>query len=244
MSVGRVFKGDMLTETQEKLLQKYADGECNALEKLMIQRLRKRPEALSYLSDLEAISPQIKSTMELHSQQAGSQSVDLWDRISVRLEQEDRAALFLGKRKPVVVERFSFFSKQAYVGAGALAAACLALLVVIPSSKSGSISNPAGTSTVANEQSGIPSINLASTNTNRLEPPRFLNSGEVPTSVEVDWMHSAGRVKMIQSPEGGSDIIWVRRPANANPIVRSRRPVVSPSFSYSQDLGSTQLFSK
>jgi hypothetical protein len=232
MKVPHVYKGDMLTETQEKLLQKYTDGECNLLERLRIQRLRTSPSGRAYLASLTACSPQIRAGLELRGQEAGSQDVDLWSRIALRLEQEDRAALFLGKRKPVLAEKFSFFPKPVFLGAGALATACLALLMFVPGTRTGNL-NP----------SGVPGVNLASTNTSRLDPPRFLNN-DVPTSVEVDWMRSNGRVKMIQSPEGGSDIIWVRRPTHNLPVVQSRHPVVTPSFSSYEDLGPTEMFSK
>lgn len=129
-----------LSQKQELLLLAYLDGECGLLAKLWVKSLlARKPEARSYLAGMkeaalgigEALSP--KSIVETNVAGSKPYAPDLWNRISARIEQEQRAEVFLGKRRLVGEKMKVWKMEWAPLGwgfSGAVVAAGLALVMV------------------------------------------------------------------------------------------------------------------
>lgn len=84
-----------LTEKQQMLLSSYLDNQCSFLNRLRVERLmRTNSEARSFIAMFRASSQLCKS---LSSQQTND--TDLWQRICIRIENEERAARYLGERE-------------------------------------------------------------------------------------------------------------------------------------------------
>ena len=86
-----------LSEQQQLLLMSLHDGECGVFSRWRANRLvSQSPKAAEFIATLDAISEGIDSSVAGEVPQlAGS----LWEGISRRIEQEERAALFLGERR-------------------------------------------------------------------------------------------------------------------------------------------------
>lgn len=193
-----------LSEREERILQRFADGECWFLQSLMAKRLLSRnPAAQIFLSDLKAVSQSLSGYSQFVSSE---DSCDLWTRISARINAEERGELMLGKRE--MRQPQNLFSNLAEMrfgfGAAGVAVAALALIVaVLP-----------GTDTVStpSQMASLPSQELSpvSLGGSASEPIRMI-SKRIPGSVEVDWMRSDGRVRMMHGADERAPIIWVKR---------------------------------
>ncbi len=93
--------GSRLTEQEEQLLMKFADGECRWCGVRFLGRLRARwliahkSCAQDFLNSLSLVR---NSVGHLISKEEPV-SADLWDRIERRIEQEERAVVYLGKQE-------------------------------------------------------------------------------------------------------------------------------------------------
>jgi hypothetical protein len=124
-----------LSEQQELLLSSYVDDECSLLSRLRAERLIKRNESAKlFVQNLKNTSQTYRSLFS-----ETPTSPDLWDKISQRIDAEERASLYLGQRKsetvaPHISGLANFFSKQALIGglSGAAVAACVLMLVSRP----------------------------------------------------------------------------------------------------------------
>jgi len=149
-------------------------------------------------------------------------SPDLWDKINTRINAEERAALYLGQRKPVATANEGsfashFFSKQALFGglSGAAIAACVLVLISRPTKSGEIIPVYTGGPVAAQNASAFHQASLGA-------PQREVAPG---SSMEVDWMRSNGSLKIIQSPNDKSAILWVRRKgATSGASARVRKP--------------------
>jgi hypothetical protein len=220
-----------LTESQQQLLLRHFDGECNRLQRWYAERLLSRQaSARSFVDQLTTM----ENVVEDWCQKRCEVRVDLWDRISARIEQEEYMALNV---EPVVeTEGFlsKFFEKMAWGFGGAFAAACLALVVVYstsPNGEGGGADFLAGQSLVGISESESFASTIGSrslpvdfsskqpqtvpvANSESFAAPIGNSSGfnrHDPYNLELDWMRSDGRVKLIQDPLGRSAIIWVKR---------------------------------
>ncbi|MFM1848855.1 MAG: hypothetical protein RL417_2329 [Pseudomonadota bacterium] len=190
-------RADSLTGREERLLSKLHDGECGFVERFRAERIRDRSaparEFLALLNNTKKLAEERASRIE---------KGDLWSGIMTRIAQEERAEIFLGRRRTTAVERFfGFLREHRHVAWGIPSGAALAGLIVLfvaptPGSQN---ETPFG---VANG-SGVraPVVNLASSSGARVRQP-----------VEVDWVRGNGRVRVMQDPHRNSAIIWVRRP--------------------------------
>ena len=203
---------DRLTEAQERLLLRYADGECRWLERVWARRLAAKSRAATFfLADMTCTSHGLRDVVRQHG------TVDLWSRIETRITQEERAALFLGQRKNrrewQVVVRELFRGGLAPAGAFVAAALLLAVTPAGPammawfSDGQASVGSP-GVSGSAVVRAPVAPVNLVAEGSSRRSPGRLRDQ----SGVEVDWVRSRGRVRVIQDEENRSAIIWVRRP--------------------------------
>lgn len=243
-----------LSEKQELLIMRYYDGEVSFLEKYRAKSLlSNNSEAEAFWMVLDEAARGSRIVIEERSETAGE--VDLWSRIERRIEQEERAEFFLGRRELEQDTRSrhsffdAFFAKGFASGFAGAAAAVFLGLMVLPGSIQ-TLSVPAQSAVI--RQTGTPivlrdmnasteaAVNLASGNSSNygvsagvnsgvpgslnVPAPRFLESAAQGVDedyvepriiesrpVEVDWMRSDGRVRMVHDPSESSPIIWVKR---------------------------------
>lgn len=206
---------ETLTAREERLLCKLHDGECGVLARWRAERLVERnPAAREFVAAL-ALSKEV-----VVERGACVERCDLWSDIATRIAQEERAELFLGKRRETPVERFlSFLREHRQVAWGIPSGAVLAGLIlffVAPNPGSDSVKKFG----VAKTNTGrAPVVNLASTDKARARQP-----------VEVDWVRGNGRVRVMQDPSRNSAIIWVRRPQSPR-FLPGERVVAPPPLS-------------
>jgi hypothetical protein len=204
-----------LTENQEILLSQYSDGECGMWRAILAKRLiSKNPAAKDFLLILQSV----KDTCTLEFNSAPPPSIDLWDRISTRITQEERSALYLGERRlehkaepawgepnwsSALWNRMR--SPYAVVG-GVTGAACAAILLTVMYRPSNVVSFSAPQTAMQNTMPYVQPVAVSG----KSYRPRVAAPLQQP-SLEVDWMRSHGSVKVIPDPNGSSAIIWVRR---------------------------------
>lgn len=207
-----------LTEKQQMLLSAYVDDECSRLSRFFAERLIKtNSEARLFVQNLKNTSQTYRSLAT-----SNDSSVNLWDRISQRIEGEERAALYLGQRKPVttsnapsLLERL--LSRQAIVGglSGAAIAATVLLLVSRPSKPGEILPVYTGGPVAAHNSSAFHQASLGN------EPQSF----GARSAMEVDWMRGNGSFNIIQNPNDKSAIIWVRkRPSTGTSRAQGIKP--------------------
>lgn len=193
-----------LSEKQQLLLSSYIDNECSYISRFLAERLiRTNPEAKLFVQN-------IRNTAQTYRALATPKdtSVDLWDRISTRIDGEERAALYLGQRKPIVETNDSpllgrLLSRQVVFGglSGAAIAATVLIMISRPT-KSGEILPvyTGGTGAAVNS-SAFHQASLGA------QEAGF----GARSTMEVDWMRANGPLKIIQNPSGKSGIIWVQK---------------------------------
>jgi hypothetical protein len=192
-----------LSEKQQLLLSSYVDNECSFLSRFLAERLVKTNEkAQLFVHNLKNTSQACKAHIA-----SSDPSVDLWDRISARIDGEERAALYLGQRKPVVNTSASLMekllSRQAVLGglSGAAVAATVLVFVSRPSKPGEILPVYTGGPVAAHKSSAFHQASLGN------ESQAFGNQ----SAMEVDWMRGNGSFKIIQNPTDKSAIIWVRK---------------------------------
>ncbi len=192
-----------LSEKQQLLLSSYVDNECSFFSRFFAERLVKTSEeAQRFVNNLKNTSQACKAHIA-----SNDPSVDLWDRIAQRLDGEERAAVYLGQRKPVVDPTPSLMekllSRQAVIGglSGAAVAATVLVFVARPSKPGEILPVYTGGPVAAHNSSAF---HQAALNNNT---QAFGNQ----SAMEVDWMRGNGSFKIIQNPTDKSAIIWVRK---------------------------------
>jgi hypothetical protein len=193
-----------LNEKQQLLLSSYIDNECSFLSRFLAERLiRTNNEAKLFIQNL-------KNTTQTYRALTTSRdlSVDLWDRISTRIDGEERAALYLGHRKPVVESDSSsplgrLFSRQ--VVFGGLSGAAIAATVLVM------ISRPTKSGEILPVYTGSPGAAVNSSAFHQASLGAQRTESGPRTTMEVDWMRANGSLKIIQHPGEKSGIIWIRK---------------------------------
>lgn len=200
-----------LSEKQQILLSCYIDNECSVISRLFAERLIKtNSEARLFIQNLKNSSQTYRSLTSNHDT-----TIDLWDRISTRIHSEERAALYLGQRKPVGdIAGPSLFekllSRQALIGglSGAAIAATVLVFISRPSRPGEILPVYTGGPVAAHNSSAFHQASLGN-ETQPLGPS---------SAMEVDWMRGNGSFKIIQNPQDKSAIIWVRKRAFSDPV--------------------------
>lgn len=212
-----------LSESEEILLMKFFDGQCSFLERGKAQRLIEQSQsACEFMDSMRGCSESVRNV------KAQSTKIDLWQEVSRRIEAEEHAALFLGKRdthtRPSLGERISgFFGSTWNLGmSGAAVAAGLALFVILP----------AKTATAPGSEQMVELVRGVSLDTGDEDSPvRPVGSHGRPqiinepstNVVEVDWMRSDGRLRMLHQPSERSAVIWVKRRDPSARVRQGRR---------------------
>lgn len=206
----------MLSEREERLLSQYFDGEAGFVNSLRARRMiTQRGDAREFVRVLSVIRD---GTLVKAEHQA---PVGLWNRIEARIEQEQRSELFLGERRgrrglaePLHDGGRRLFSLEHLmwgISGGVVTAGVMVLL--------------SSQALFDTRRYPVPvPIRLVS----QSGPEQLARQ---PRVVEVDWMRSDGRVRMMHDPERSSgSIIWVqkRKPVSSGSWGRNRLVVVEP----------------
>lgn len=215
-----------LSEKQQLLLSKFSDGECGYIESMLAKRLLARnPDAVEFCRQLDSLKESYLSRLSITTQTG--ESVNLWDRVNARIEQETRAELYLGKRR-IEQTKESLWDRltSPYALAGGLSGATIAAAMLVMAYRS------PGITTFTAPQTGA-------TNQLQFVQPVAMGAraaGSVPTlrgtnpiaqsSLEVDWVRSQGSLTLIPDPNGSSAIIWVRRKAGLGQDQKLRPPTI------------------
>lgn len=254
----------LLEERDERLLSRYFDGEASWLDQLRARRLLARSsEARTFIQSLEMIRDLAANLVK-----AAPAEVQLWEKISRRIDAEERAAVFLGGR----YGRASAGSTDSILGRlterlswsamGGVAAAAVTMLVVAPlggPQNSGQqqlamlgqpvrLEKPGSMLSTALEEvrfspSDPTGIDDRTAVVEQFAPntePVILSRPSYPRAMEVEWMRSDGRVRMLQAPKERSAIIWVKRrePNSGGIVVRRSVPRAEPLYErYSPPIG-------
>ena len=224
-----------LTDNQERLLLRYADGECGAVGRHRAEALiRRRPRARAFIDALRELRMEARDMM---AADLPNKEPDLWSRIEARIEQEERAAFFLGERRLSRERRFN--GPHWFLGiSGAAAAAGLAAVILLMQAPRESVNR--GPEFAAKSVPAVPetAVRLVSDGLPAgYERPRIIEE----SAVEMDWLKSDGRVTLIQAPgKRSSAIIWIKRktergyprsgpnPRNGIRIIDDNAPIAVP----------------
>jgi len=158
----------ILTESEEQLLMSYFDNEATLFAKLRARRLLSHsPEAMSYFQSLGAFKKECSLSIK------GAGSVDLWDGICARIEQEEHTQILLGERRVLDSSRprsllsewlVEFANPRVWGLSAASVAAIFLFSFVMRSNNQGIDSTNNLSSPTRNWQSSIPTVEGVSTN--------------------------------------------------------------------------------
>lgn len=208
---------EQLSEKEELLLMKALDGEGSFVEDLRAKWLLKRS---TLARDFVRLWGKVRTETVSELDSRVPVDLDLWPRIAQRIEQEQRAELFLGKRT-FKAERVWFRSPALGLAGASMAAAALMFLVLPRGEsllRSGGL--PQGGAGVALQNnvgpvSQLEPVAFSGAETQHRDRPQIIERGVpeamLPQTMEVDWMRSDGRLKVIPMPSGQGGIIWVKR---------------------------------
>lgn len=226
-----------LNDRERSLLMSYHDSSRDLSQLTFTERwklrrvLREKPEAELFLKFLTNISAQV---VEAVTSQNIRLNKSLWSNIDQRIDQEERAALYLGKRD-LSLDRDNRGLGQLATWAEyrwAVPSAVAASLIVAGGlfmSKAGQVDSLTSRATIARssnstagsmgaETSSLSRVRFASKQDDLpqiIEPSR--NRPQTLSNVDVDWVHSDGAVRFLSDPERNSTMIWVKKRA---PVVK------------------------
>jgi hypothetical protein len=212
----------MLTESDEMLIGKYADNECGFFSKIRARRLLARSqEARLFLESLHEYSTDIQAVDNMNK----GAKVDLWNKISARIDQEERAEVFLGKRTQVNQENTRVsWSNLGWGLSGGFVTAGIAVVMFLSSSKFSSNLSTNKDDFANRMKRSLEILDAQGNARESVQPEMIINtssnqsgSNRLRKPLELDWMRSDGSVRLIQAPQEKSAIIWVKR---RNPIAR------------------------
>ena len=234
-----------LTEQQEMLLMRYIDGEASLLQGIRARRLLTRSEAArTFKGQLEHQSLLVQDALE-----EVNCNDDLWSNVLRGIEAEEQAELWSGARavEQEPARNSGVGVRDLLWGmSGAVATACVVLILVgvqpgvpgvpgvngvpasavAPGQTGGSmqlVSNPTAASVQPGGQAARTS--LVSYGPERAAPAQPLQRNFVAQErsprmpVEVEWLRSDGRIRMISGRNRSVPMMWISRRAPSQPAV-------------------------
>jgi len=202
-----------LSEKHELLLCRYFDGECGFFERRAAQTLLNRNiAAREFFEQLSSI----RKECEDFGSDTTPASVDLWDRISARIDVEERTALYSREGNGTQRERSadSFFNPRIIFGglSGAVVAALALVFITQPNRTPSDLLTVVRGATWGSFDQVSPLTQISTGSGARSGSPIRLALNRMPEAhMEVDWIRSQGQLSLIQNPRSKSAIIWVRR---------------------------------
>ena len=236
----------------ERLLIKVGDGEGSFVERAIASLLTSsHPGSREFSREMKVLGEKVQF---LNAEPSSSKSLDLWAKIERRINEEERAAVYLGRRDVQVAAeegRASWIRQvlsPALFGGMAVGVATATIAFFAfqpgtpdsPSFVSGSGVKIASNQIVA-EQPAVDLVSFSSKDRNRnrsrldnrdafrnQRQVRLLKRMDPRIPFEVDWMKSDGKVSFIQDPQEGSTVIWVKRndPATTPKVLEAEPRIV------------------
>jgi hypothetical protein len=243
-------ENELLREFEERILVRYFDNEAAWWERLWAKRLiSTRPSARAFMDTMRTIG-EIARNGRAGILARNPEPVDLWGRIKNRIEAEEKAAIFLGQRSaPRVGESLGakiagFFSVDHLIwgGSGALVAASVLFFVLqrplppptVAMHRAGHVQLAENNGNIRRVSQARPSVRRSLPDEQLYSEPLKILEPDVPNTVEVDWMRSSGRVRMMHEPGEGSTLIWVKRRAPIDLAMREPAAGGPPVVVYGQ----------
>jgi hypothetical protein len=208
-----------LSPREELLLQKFHDGRCRLFERWTAERLLAHESAArEFVAALTAAETNIRRWAEADRLLIEHNGTDLWTAVSRRIADEKRSELFLGRRVCAEEARRWWAENNFFWSlSGAAAGACMVCLVLLFGVSSWKRPGARGAENatigpVAGEldQSLGPIQFTSGGAPYSLDKPSFQADIKNPI-VEMEWIHSDGRVRLIQHSSRRSPVIWVNR---------------------------------
>lgn len=225
-----------LSVRQEVLLVAFHDGECGMFDTLRARYLlRRSASARAFIKSVESADAAYRA----HARQVERDcNVDLWDRISARIQAEKHAEVFLGQRTysaPAAASESvwsiaEWRSRFAWGASGAAFASVLAMALVQGGYIGGTAPGIAALASRSGSQGLIPSatqVSYAGAGTSAGAGIRAVDP------IEMDWMRSEGRVQVLHPPSERTSIIWVRPRAQGQGGASNDSPQRVPRLSRS-----------
>lgn len=225
-----------LTVSHERLLMRYHDGECSWFTARRAKALLAfSADAKEYLAHLQQLAQVVDSFS--HS---AVEPVDLWARIEQRIDQEEKTALYLGKRSFSATGATR--SSSGFGGLFTFGAPVAAFVVVlsfflytgneIPVTEIGqtvaslSVNSTAVSGVAPESRTVLPVANTAPVSYTdptvgvQVAPTaQFVRSHD---PWEVEWIRSDGRVRMIHQRSGRAPVLWIKRHNSATSLHRDQ----------------------
>jgi hypothetical protein len=208
-----------LSEHQERFLSAYKDSELGFFGTAYVEKiLLKKAAAREFLLQVSDLSNSIQT--ELANLDSSKERNPNWNVLNSRLLQIDKNSVFHDASFPFseeAISKTSFWKRHPLSAtlATATTAFCLGLVL-----KLGFLNYLGVDQTVNSPQNIVTATNnselymkpnapvtLASAN-------NFSKPSSVGSSVELDWVKSDGRIRLIPAKDGSTNIIWVKAPRN------------------------------
>ncbi len=201
-------KNKKLSEADEKCLNSFIDEEAGFFSRRRAKSLlSSRPEAKDYVK----FAHELRADLQTRT----VPDIKLENAVLMRIEEEEKLALYLGERRFEKRGRtwpsLSLPPMGPAIKGGSFAAAMVALFMVFPYFSGDSARNNQVGSSGFPAGSAVAPLFLRESGSSA----DFVSYDRQPSRIprmEVDWMRSGeGRVSLIQEPGGQSAIIWVKR---------------------------------
>lgn len=190
----------MLTPKEELTLMQYNDGELGLWGRLFVRRLLDRPESREFIDGLRKLRLDMINQAKARDAKAAKAN-SLWERVEMRIDQEERAALYLGKRKFVPNESSSWHGAWQFASGAALAAGLMFAVVGV------NRSSPLNSPQILNSNPGFASHEISG-----VRPVSLGEQRSFSRPLQVEWMKSAGRVNFIESDDHDDlAIMWISK---------------------------------
>lgn len=193
----------MLTPKEELTLMRFVDGELSPLGRFMVKRLLRRPESQEFVDVLARVRNSMVKSVE--EQERGRSPGSLWEKVQVRIDQEERAERYLGKR--AFSTQGVSHARGIWQFAGGAAVAAAAMFAVAQSQQGGvvgAVASMPSSAAPVREISGVRPVSVGGD---------ISSSRSSRRPLQVEWMKSAGRVNFIEPDDQDDDlaIMWVSR---------------------------------
>jgi hypothetical protein len=236
----------------ERLLIKVGDGEGSFIERTIASLLTSaHVGSREFSREMKVLGEKVKF---LNAEPSSPKTTDLWAKIERRINEEERAAVYLGRRdvKVSAEEGRTSWLRQVLSPAlfGGMAVGVATATIAFFAFKPGSPATPsfvsgAGIKVASNqiiaEQPPVDLVSFSSKDRNRSasrvdnreafrnqRQVRLLKRMDPRIPFEVDWMKSDGKVSFIQDAQEGSTVIWVKRndPATTPKVLEAEPRIV------------------
>ncbi len=199
-----------LSEKQQNILSAYYDRELGFLTNLYVEQvLLKSLVAKEFLAELSSLSAQISKDFQPLI------TDNKWNVLNSRLLQVEKNSIFHDADLPKVSFLESFWKRHPISATFATASTAFCLGLVF---KLGFVSlfevsplNTAPQNIASIATAPATPTNVAPVVSTNL-PVTLASNNSARSAVELDWVKSDGRIRMIPARNGSSNIIWVKAP--------------------------------